>query len=948
MTTIADDATVRRCAHTPTVTALDARALICRTVRYNRASGDDDIARYVSRQTWTVRGHHESSTDPRGSDAHQDTPASTPNFRYHRSLSGQPLAVHSADAGARFAIYDAARNIVWQQDGRGQQIRHTYDAQGRPLTVTEQRDDAPPRTTETLIYADATGTPDDNLRGQLIAHWSPAGLTSTPRYSMTQLPLDTDQRFLRDDVPESHWAPGEEDTWPRDLDAQTWTTTWSLDALGNETGHTNASGHSQRLHFDVAGQLCAGELQMAGSTAWLPVLRAVEYAPSGLPLREDVANGVTTLYEYEPQTDRLSHVLTTRPAAPGRRVALQTLAYVYDPVGNRVAIENTAPAGGRARQRRVDPENRYTLDALYRLIEATGTEDASLGQQGMSAYAPGPSWPSRDDLTPYTRTYDYDRAGNLVSMHHKGSVPFTTEMVVAPASNRAVVQTGDIAPDEVDAFFDACGNLRELDPGRPLTWNCRNQLRRVAQVSRAATTTAAADDDDETYWYDADGARATKLTRSLTSRTTRLVRVRYLPGLELRQTEQIPDGATQATPVETLDVIRFEAGGRAGVTVLHWQLGKPEGIAQDAWRFSLSDHIDSTILELDGNADIITFESYFPFGGTAYVSARTEIESAYKYRRYSGKERDATGLYAYGQRYYAPWLSRWINPDPAGPLDGWNLFSMVGNNPVNRRDVDGLMTEDRAARILQRGFRRLTQSSARSLRRPATRAASTTGDEPGAKRARLASEQAPDAGDGIRRFGPYRKGLTHELDTVVLAESRPLTSLEPPLDPPLRQSDMDAIRDRNLLSGGLDLQAIHVRSGNVEQHVAFYVDDDRKTARTLDNKIFVELMTRYDPFRIRSDHETISSWKSRRKGDRFVPIQNILDQDNAGAMARNPEKEGPIRAGILAGNYIPPISVIRMVGGKKFRLRDGRNRMVVARELNLTHVPVDVYERPRD
>ncbi|MNF24187.1 hypothetical protein D3C84_47760 [compost metagenome] len=44
----------------------------------------------------------------------------------------------------------------------------------------------------------------------------------------------------------------------------------------------------------------------------------------------------------------------------------------------------------------------------------------------------------------------------------------------------------------------------------------------------------------------------------------------------------------------------------------------------------------------------------------------------------------------YGFRYYAPWLQCWINPDPAGDADGLNRYRMVGNGPVNRRDVQGL------------------------------------------------------------------------------------------------------------------------------------------------------------------------------------------------------------------------------------------------------------------
>ncbi|WP_280179027.1 RHS repeat-associated core domain-containing protein, partial [Pseudomonas viridiflava] len=61
----------------------------------------------------------------------------------------------------------------------------------------------------------------------------------------------------------------------------------------------------------------------------------------------------------------------------------------------------------------------------------------------------------------------------------------------------------------------------------------------------------------------------------------------------------------------------------------------------------------------------------------------------YKTVRYSGKERDASGLYYYGLRYYAPWLQRWINPDPAGDVDGLNLFSFVKNSPVGHIDPAG-------------------------------------------------------------------------------------------------------------------------------------------------------------------------------------------------------------------------------------------------------------------
>lgn len=65
------------------------------------------------------------------------------------------------------------------------------------------------------------------------------------------------------------------------------------------------------------------------------------------------------------------------------------------------------------------------------------------------------------------------------------------------------------------------------------------------------------------------------------------------------------------------------------------------------------------------------------------------LEVGYKTLRYSGKEMDECGLYYYGARYYAPWLQRWVSADPAGEVDGLNLYRFVRNNPLRYVDNDG-------------------------------------------------------------------------------------------------------------------------------------------------------------------------------------------------------------------------------------------------------------------
>ncbi|WP_414878232.1 RHS repeat-associated core domain-containing protein, partial [Pseudomonas sp. IT-P100] len=154
---------------------------------------------------------------------------------------------------------------------------------------------------------------------------------------------------------------------------------------------------------------------------------------------------------------------------------------------------------------------------------------------------------------------------------------------------------------------------------------------------------------------------------------------RYLPGLEIR---------SHSGTGEILHVIIASAGSNS-VQVLHWVPTPPDQMTQDQVRYTLNDHLKSSTLELDQNAGLISQEWYYPFGGTALWAGRDETEAKYKTIRYSGKERDATGLYYYGFRYYAPWLQHWINPDPAGPVDGLNYYCMVSNNPTTFLDVLG-------------------------------------------------------------------------------------------------------------------------------------------------------------------------------------------------------------------------------------------------------------------
>ena len=69
-----------------------------------------------------------------------------------------------------------------------------------------------------------------------------------------------------------------------------------------------------------------------------------------------------------------------------------------------------------------------------------------------------------------------------------------------------------------------------------------------------------------------------------------------------------------------------------------------------------------------------------------YAASLIDNEIFFQGRQYDRE----SGLYYFRNRYYDPATGRFISRDPAGPVDGPNLYAFVNNNPINYVDPMGL------------------------------------------------------------------------------------------------------------------------------------------------------------------------------------------------------------------------------------------------------------------
>lgn len=667
--------------HTPSLIALDPRGATVRSVAYHRLRSEDTPEARITRNVLNATGEVLQQWDPRFYALHVGDHSVRPNISHRYSLSGLALSTDSIDAGRSVALFGSGGQPIKRWNSRGARTRHEYDSLLRPIALFEQAiEDQQERCVERLTYGAVTSEhATHNCCGRLIRHDDTAGCVIYDHYALAGHITRESRRFAH--VPdEVNWSVEQSLREPA-LRPERFMSSWQYDALGAVREQIDAKGNRQISQYGPEGELTQMSL-LFNSGKRKVVLGHRTYNAMGLVTLERAGNGMITEVSYNEADGSVQRLASYR--SERRENALQDLTYSYDRVGNVCSIRDAAQPTTWTSNAKVNATSLYEYDTLYQLIHATGRDNA---QHNGGSTLPG--WvmfgaPQSNLWRNYTRQYQYDASGNLLQMRHVPSVGqgYTQRMYVALTSNRSILYAQSSIPG---SDFDRCGNQQILAHGQSMSWNVRNQLTKVSQVLRDD-----GEHDLETYAYDASGLRVLKCRSSKAMTLTHTREVIYLPGLELRRDHALG---------QWLIVVSVETG-HSTVKALQWEKGRPQGVDDEQLRFCLSDPLESCSLELDEQAALLSQEGYYPYGATAWWAAKNAIEVTFKTLRYSGKERDATGLYYYGFRYYAPWLQRWISPDPEYDINGLNLYTMVNNNPMSLRDMNGLQAVRMSQRLL--------------------------------------------------------------------------------------------------------------------------------------------------------------------------------------------------------------------------------------------------------
>lgn len=631
----------------------------------------------------------------------------------HTNLLGAVIYGKSAEKGEQWILADAMGRLVKMWEGNSREFRTTFDKLHRPLS-SFIKEGANEFLFTHILYADyffnAADARNRNLKGRVFRVYDQSGCVEVKEIDFKGNALKIERRLTKDYKAQiTNWKTLDGLTTLAAintaadplLETEIFTAAGEVDALGRPVEIVIPGGTIYQPVFNEANFLDSLKVKLQGQGSFTTFLAAQDYDAKGQRKFVEYGNGTISEYFYNAKNYRLENLLTRLSSADANAKAVQNLNYTFDPLGNITQIRDDAQQTHFFKNSVVSPENKYEYDAAYQLLKATGREHAASGNN--SPYSNSdldflPQLPHVNDANAvrnYAEEYSYDDCGNISEMRHLAlggswTKRYRYEYEDDPTNNtnrlKAVNANGDpVGTFSLKYFHDAQGNMTSmphLSAPNSLIWNFLAQLK---EVNLGGGGTAF-------YVYGGGSSRV----RKVIERPGGLIKERiYLGAVEIyrerqgnnqphleRQTIHITDDTGEIAQVDlkTIDTNNSDTANPLNAKLIRYQYGN---------------NLGSATLETDDAGNVISYEEYHPFGTSAYRVSKSGTDLSLKRYRFCGKERDdETGFYYVGARYYAAWLGRWTSSDPAGFVDGFNLYRYCRNNPVTLSDPSGMGPTD--------------------------------------------------------------------------------------------------------------------------------------------------------------------------------------------------------------------------------------------------------------